>query len=113
MTWLSFPLALFILLALVGSPAAETEGALETSWKVYQQRHILPDGRVVDDGNGGVSHSEGQGYALLWPRNWMSPPSSPGFGAGPITTCSSETMAWRLGATIRQKPADHRYQQCI
>lgn len=65
MTWLSFPLALFILLALVGSPAAETEGALETSWKVYQQRHILPDGRVVDDGNGGVSHSEGQGYALL------------------------------------------------
>jgi len=31
----------------------------------YQKRFIMADGRVVDNGNGDVSHSEGQGYGML------------------------------------------------
>lgn len=54
-----------MLLVLSGASTSEMETPLQRSWKIYQQRHILSDGRVVDDGNGGVSHSEGQGYALL------------------------------------------------
>lgn len=34
-------------------------------WAGYRDRFVKPDGRVVDDGNGGISHSEGQGYGLL------------------------------------------------
>ncbi|SMH52555.1 endoglucanase [Mesorhizobium australicum] len=34
-------------------------------WESYRARFVMPDGRVVDDGNGGISHSEGQGYGLI------------------------------------------------
>ncbi|MBU6428187.1 MAG: glycosyl hydrolase family 5, partial [Cyanobacteria bacterium REEB65] len=34
-------------------------------WQRYAARFILPEGRVVDTGNGGISHSEGQAYAML------------------------------------------------
>lgn len=34
-------------------------------WRAYKARFLLPEGRIVDDGNGGVSHSEGQGYGLF------------------------------------------------
>jgi endo-1,4-beta-D-glucanase Y len=32
---------------------------------MYLPRFIAPEGRLADDANGGVSHSEGQGYAML------------------------------------------------
>jgi len=31
----------------------------------YQSKFISPEGRVIDDANGGISHSEGQGYGML------------------------------------------------
>lgn len=34
-------------------------------WQDWRRRFVASDGRVVDDGNGGVSHSEGQGYGML------------------------------------------------
>ncbi len=34
-------------------------------WTDYKARFMAADGRVVDDANGDVSHSEGQGYAML------------------------------------------------
>src|SRR5699024_2190397 len=47
------------------SVCARDDARLELSWALYQQWHIQPEGRVVDDGNDGISHSEGQGYAML------------------------------------------------
>lgn len=47
---------------LVGRAAA---GWLKLQWAAYRARFVSPDGRVVDNANGGVSHSEGQGYGLL------------------------------------------------
>jgi len=35
-------------------------------WVAYQARFIDGDGRVVDTGNGGISHSAGQGVGLLF-----------------------------------------------
>lgn len=34
-------------------------------WAAFRSRFIAPEGRVVDTGNGGISHSEGQGWGLL------------------------------------------------
>jgi endoglucanase len=35
------------------------------AWQRYKDRFIAPSGRVVDTGNENVSHSEGQGYAMV------------------------------------------------
>ena len=34
-------------------------------WDAYRMRFVSDDGRVIDNANGGISHSEGQGYGLL------------------------------------------------
>ena len=42
-------------------------GALKTPqlWQAYKTRFVTDTGRVIDTGNGLVSHSEGQGYAMV------------------------------------------------
>ena len=35
------------------------------AWSSYMSRFIGPEGRVIDDANGSISHSEGQGYGML------------------------------------------------
>lgn len=34
-------------------------------WDDFKSAYVQPDGRVIDPENGGVSHSEGQGWAML------------------------------------------------
>ncbi|WP_237182204.1 glycosyl hydrolase family 8 [Roseomonas marmotae] len=34
-------------------------------WIAFRERFVAANGRVVDTGNGGISHSEGQGWAML------------------------------------------------
>lgn len=34
-------------------------------WKAYSEKFLTKQGRIVDDANGNISHSEGQGYGLL------------------------------------------------
>lgn len=36
-----------------------------SAWSLWRDRFVARDGRVVDDGQGGISHSEGQAYGLL------------------------------------------------
>ncbi len=43
--------------------AAAVPGA--TDWARFKTLYILDSGRVVDTGNGGISHSEGQGYGMI------------------------------------------------
>ncbi|WP_342586312.1 glycosyl hydrolase family 8 [Methylobrevis pamukkalensis] len=55
------------------SPRAATATAATTGtmrldadlFAAWRKRFVADDGRVVDDGNGGISHSEGQGYGML------------------------------------------------
>ena len=35
------------------------------AWSAYKARFLDPSGRIVDNANGNISHSEGQGYGLL------------------------------------------------
>jgi endoglucanase len=37
----------------------------DRDWIIYKSKFVQADGRVIDTGNNGVSHSEGQGYGLL------------------------------------------------
>lgn len=41
---------------------SELDGAL---WNTYKKDFLAPEGRVIDTGNHGISHSEGQGYGML------------------------------------------------
>ncbi|GGE23337.1 endoglucanase [Aureimonas endophytica] len=46
-------------------PPAPGEDLILGSWALYSSRFVAPEGRVVDGANGGISHSEGQGYGML------------------------------------------------
>ena len=46
--------------------AALTTDLDRREWQAFQARFLAPEGRVVDTGNGGISHSEGQGWGLLF-----------------------------------------------
>ena len=46
-----------------GSPAPEA--MVDKGWRQYKAAFVSPDGSVADTGNKGISHSEGQGYAML------------------------------------------------
>lgn len=46
-------------------PARAAAVDLEADWFAFARRFLHPSGRVMDTGNRHVSHSEGQGYALL------------------------------------------------
>lgn len=37
----------------------------DADWKAYADKFLTPEGRIIDDANGNISHSEGQGYGLL------------------------------------------------
>jgi len=64
--------AIFALLVFVACPAvsARAENAIvaespEAQWLAYKNRFISSEGRLIDDSAGSVSHTEGQGYAML------------------------------------------------
>lgn len=44
---------------------ARAEEASEVAWPAWKATYLDPEGRVIDDANGGISHSEGQAYGLL------------------------------------------------
>lgn len=50
--------------AALGAAAARGATAGDP-WPGFKARYMTPEGRIVDTGNGGISHSEGQGYGLL------------------------------------------------
>lgn len=36
-----------------------------SAWDSYKARFLMPDGRIIDTGNNSVSHTEGQGFAMM------------------------------------------------
>lgn len=47
------------------SPLTGHAGVPVADWQRYKATFIAPEGRVIDNANQGVSHSEGQGYGML------------------------------------------------
>lgn len=54
---------LWMLVAGAGPALAASIKAAD--WQAYRDRFVEANGRIVDDGNKNISHSEGQGYGLL------------------------------------------------
>lgn len=52
------------LLMMTGSALAQSSIAPE-EWSAYKAKFLDGSGRIVDDANGRISHSEGQGYGLI------------------------------------------------
>lgn len=48
----------------VAPPQADAQAI--AGWHAFKKTYLHSDGRVVDTGNGGISHSEGQGMALVF-----------------------------------------------
>lgn len=46
-------------------PGLKTAGDFKDLWARYRVMHVSAEGHVIDNGNGGISHSEGQGYGML------------------------------------------------
>ncbi|MDI7862113.1 glycosyl hydrolase family 8 [Rhizobiaceae bacterium n13] len=44
------------------------------AWNAYKENFLDTSGRIIDTGNGNISHSEGQGYGLLLAYYADSPP---------------------------------------
>ena len=44
---------------------AVNAGAADADWTLFKQRFLQPEGRIVDTGQDGVSHTEGQGMTML------------------------------------------------
>jgi endo-1,4-beta-D-glucanase Y len=47
-------------------PSLSQPANFAAKWLSFKSRFMSHDGRIVDNGNGGVSHSEGQGWGLLF-----------------------------------------------
>ncbi len=47
------------------SHPVQHSSATVAGWQDFKRRFITSDGRVSDNGNGGVAHSEGQGWGML------------------------------------------------
>lgn len=67
---IALALGLLTSLAVAGRAQAQAQAGVAPlvapdQWARYRSRFIFPDGRLSDNGNGGVSHSEGQGFAML------------------------------------------------
>ncbi|WP_300004520.1 glycosyl hydrolase family 8 [uncultured Cedecea sp.] len=56
-----FRTALILIMTLLFSVFAQADQA----WDIYKARFLMPDGRIIDTGNNNISHSEGQGFAML------------------------------------------------
>jgi endoglucanase len=64
--WATILLAGTMMLASASEPAFAQQPRISgEAWTAYKAKFLDPSGRIVDNGNGNISHSEGQGYGLL------------------------------------------------
>jgi endoglucanase len=54
-----------VLVIACSRPGVGREEAADSFWTLFRTAFVDRSGRVIDAGNGGISHSEGQGYGLL------------------------------------------------
>jgi endoglucanase len=62
-----------VVLAPLAGLVAPTQAAALGEWDAFKARFLHPEGRIVDTGNGGVSHTEGQGWGLLFAAAFDDP----------------------------------------
>ncbi|WP_439596667.1 glycosyl hydrolase family 8 [Falsiroseomonas sp.] len=100
------------------APSAVVPAALVTAaptdpsradWEAFKRRYLAGDGRVVDTGNAGISHSEGQSYGMLL-ATWMD--DRPAFEAmwrwsnRRLRRSGDSLLAWRYDPHARRGVID-------
>lgn len=60
------PFVSLFLLLVSYLPAHSGDPSFADEWGVYRDKFVTAEGRVVDTGNKSVSHTEGQGWAMLF-----------------------------------------------
>lgn len=78
-------------------------------WRLFCDRFLTPDGRVVDTGNEGVSHSEGQGWGLMFAAAFDDRPAFDRILAWTRRVLKRRTdnlHAWRFHPTATPAVAD-------
>jgi endoglucanase len=58
-----------------GGEASSTPDDPAAQYAAFRDRYVTPEGRVLDTGNQGISHSEGQGYAMLFAETYGDRPT--------------------------------------
>jgi endoglucanase len=92
----------------VSHPARYSAEAL-AEWAHFKARFMSGDGRVVDTGNGGVSHSEGQGWGMLFAVAFDDPETFDALHAWTRRTLrrrGDALHAWRYVPNAAQPVAD-------
>jgi endo-1,4-beta-D-glucanase Y len=61
-------IAVAAMIGLTPAPASATQSFApdDPDWLSFKSRFLLADGRIIDTGNGDISHSEGQSYGMLF-----------------------------------------------
>ncbi len=59
-----------VLCVAAGCRERESAPLAPEPWRAWCAAHLRPDGRVVDDRQGGITHSEGQAYGMLLATAW-------------------------------------------
>ncbi|MGX9962489.1 glycosyl hydrolase family 8 [Roseomonas sp. F4] len=90
---------------LIGLAPPAAAAAVIGDWLNFRRRFLRDDGRVLDTGQGGISHSEGQGAALLCAVRFDDRPSFDRILAwtrGALRRPDDQLLAWawRPGAPI-------------
>lgn len=55
----------FVALAPSAARARPPSDIQRAEWVAFRERFVMPEGRIVDTGNQNVSHTEGQGWAMM------------------------------------------------
>ena len=79
------------------------------AWRAYKARFVTETGRVVDSANGGISHSEGQGYGMLLAVAANDRPAFDaiwGWTRANLMVRDDELIAWRWEPNARPAVAD-------
>jgi endo-1,4-beta-D-glucanase Y len=85
-------------------PVLIHSAALRQDWLAFRHLYVTPEGRVIDTGNGHVSHSEGQGWGLLVAQAADDPDTF-----ARILEWTTRTLQGRPGDTLhawRYRPSD-------
>ena len=108
--WLTIAKSLVMVLLILLS---QTAAANEFDWTNFKQRFMESDGRVTDPSQGDISHSEGQGFAMLLAVHYGD---SAAFGQlwqwtqQHLQVRDDSLLAWRwqpqLGITDRNNASD-------
>lgn len=70
----------------------------DAEWQTFKQRFLMAEGRIVDSGQNGISHSEGQGVAMLLATHYDDRASFEkiwGWTRGTLQIRDDKLLAWR------------------